>query len=83
MKMGYTFACFMRNKTVFSQVLQLSAYKSIYFLFRISLYNKNKTCEEFCNLSNDYFSIFLSRFDMSICQLFNSMFLKHERNDNE
>jgi hypothetical protein len=48
MKMGYTFACFMRKKTVFSQVLQLPAYKSIFFVFRISLFSKNKTCEELC-----------------------------------
>jgi hypothetical protein len=32
MKMGYTFACFMRKKIVFSQVLQLPAYKSISFI---------------------------------------------------
>jgi hypothetical protein len=47
MKVGYTFACFMTKKTVFSQVIQLPTYKSI-FLFRISLYSKNKTCEELC-----------------------------------
>jgi hypothetical protein len=32
MKMGYTFACFMRKKTVFSQVIQLLTYKSIFFI---------------------------------------------------
>jgi hypothetical protein len=44
MNMSVYFACFMRNKTIFSQYFQLPAYKSI-FLFRISLYSKNKTCE--------------------------------------
>jgi hypothetical protein len=32
MKMGYTFACFMRKKTVFSQVIQFSTYKSIFLI---------------------------------------------------
>jgi hypothetical protein len=32
MKVGYTFACFMRKKTVFSQVIQLPTYKSIFFI---------------------------------------------------
>jgi hypothetical protein len=32
MKVGYTFACFMTKKTVFSQVIQLPTYKSIFFI---------------------------------------------------
>ena len=32
MKMGNTFACFMTKKTVFSQVIQLPTYKSIFFI---------------------------------------------------
>jgi hypothetical protein len=32
MKVGYTFACFMRKKIVFSQVIQLPTYKSIFFI---------------------------------------------------
>jgi hypothetical protein len=32
MKLGNTFACFMTKKIVFSQVLQLLAYKSIFFI---------------------------------------------------
>ena len=32
MKLGNTFACFMTKKIVFSQVLQLPAYKSIFYI---------------------------------------------------
>jgi hypothetical protein len=32
MKVGYTFACFMTKKIVFSQVIQLLTYKSIFFI---------------------------------------------------
>jgi hypothetical protein len=70
MKVGYTFACFMTKKTVFSQFIQLPTYKSI-FLFRISLYSKNKTCEELCYLSNDYFSKFF--YHDLICQIDNCL----------
>jgi hypothetical protein len=32
MEMGVYFSCFMRKKTIFSQVLQLPVYKSIFFI---------------------------------------------------
>jgi hypothetical protein len=37
MKVGYTFACFMTKKTVFSQVIQLPTYKSIFFILNFTL----------------------------------------------
>jgi hypothetical protein len=37
MKVGYTFACFMTKKIVFSQVIQLPTYKSIFFISNFTL----------------------------------------------
>jgi hypothetical protein len=47
MKVGYTFACFMRKKLYFHKLFNFRHIK-VFFLFRISLYSKNKTCEELC-----------------------------------
>ena len=43
----------------------------VFVLFRIWCYSKNKTCEEFCYLSNDYFSIFF--YQDLICQFDNCL----------
>ena len=43
----------------------------VFFLFIISLYSKNKTCEELCYLSNDYFSNFF--YHNLICQFDNCL----------
>jgi hypothetical protein len=66
MKMGNTFACFMRKKTIFSQVLQLLAYKSIFFYLEFHFIVKTKLVKNFVSFPMTIFQFFLSRFDMSI-----------------
>jgi hypothetical protein len=58
MKVGYTFACFMRKKTVFSQVIQLPTYKSIFFYLEFHLTVKTKLVKNCISFLMTIFQIF-------------------------
>jgi len=83
MKMGYTFACFMRKKNyIFTSYSTFDIQKYFFYLeFHFAV--KKNLWRILLSFQWLFFNFFLLRFDMSNWQLFNSMFLKHKMNDNE
>jgi hypothetical protein len=73
MKMGNTFDCFMRKKTVFSQVLQLSASKSNFFYLEFHFIVKTKLVKNFVSFPMTIFNFFF--YQDLICQFDNCLTL--------
>jgi hypothetical protein len=83
MKMGNTFACFMR---IFYFILTSSSMfgKQKYFFYLEFYFTvKTKLLKNYVIFLLINSQLFLLKFDMSIWQLFDTMFLKNEGKDNE